>query len=157
MKYNTRDLAMTQDYNEETQQWEPGDLMLSLPSIDHNGLPREGTVDLYTRSGYDNVRQMLAFRFLTRQGDYVPRPALGQNLERIMGRRMTPDLVEEGRRIIIRTITYDGWIDSADLEVTGIPFDRETIIYNIGIRLGGSAIYRFNLRYSTEQDSWRLE
>ena len=47
MKYNTRDLAMTQDYNEETQQWEPGDLMLSLPSIDHNGLPREGTVDLY--------------------------------------------------------------------------------------------------------------
>ena len=63
MKYNTRDLAMTQDYNEETQQWEPGDLMLSLPSIDHNGLPREGTVDLYTRSGYDNVRQMLGRRF----------------------------------------------------------------------------------------------
>jgi hypothetical protein len=157
MKYNTRDLAMSQDYDAITGQWQPGDLQLAMPAFDYNGQERPDTVDLATCIGYDNLRQMITVRMLTRQGDYTLRPGLGQNFASIMGRRMTSTLVEQGRQLIIQALTYDNYIDAADIAVTGIPFDRQTILYSLAIHVGNAEFYKFTLIHNGDQGAWRLE
>jgi hypothetical protein len=157
VKYDTRDLAMTQDFNSESGQWEPGDLMLSAPALDSNGQIAVDSVDLYTRFGYENLKQILAIRFLTRQGDYSLRPALGHNLNRIMGRRLSKELIEQGKQLIMQTLTYDNLIAASDIAVSGLPFDRQTILYTITIQCGLQQVYRFNLIYNADPGTWRIE
>jgi hypothetical protein len=157
MKYNSRDIAMVQSYDRETGQLEVGDIMLSAPLHDMNGNEKPNTVDIYTCMGYENLKQMISIRFMTQKGDYSLRPGLGQTLNRIMGRRITKELIAEGQQYIVQTITFDNFIAASDIDVTGIPFDRQTILYNIAINVGANNYYKFNMLYDSEQGTWRIE
>lgn len=157
MKYNFIDIGMTEEYNKETGQWEPGDLLLTAPDLNYSYKPIEGTIDLAIKRNYENLKQILIFRCMTRKGDYLLNKGLGHSFDLLFGRRLSKELIEEGKQLIRNVIIYDNLIASSDLEIVGIPVDRNTILYTIIISNGSLNPYRFNLIFNMEEDTWRIE
>ena len=122
---------MPQIYDRTDLAWSTrGDLV-----IGHNG----DIMDTYEdplRSLYQEVRT----RVMSVLGDWILYPDLGANIEDFVGEPNTKLTAEAIKTKIVASITRNGLIHNADLQVKYSPIDIDKIMFRISIAVAPTAI-----------------
>lgn len=81
--------------------------------------------------GMEVLRDEITIRILTPEWEWFGDPNASAGLDRLIGKRLTRQLVEEGKQRIIRILTYDGLLAPTEFGVYGVPGEPSEITYYI--------------------------
>lgn len=85
--------------------------------------------DFALATGMAALRDEITIRILTPEYEWFGNPNASAGLDRLVGRRLTTQLVEEGKQRIIRALTYDGLLAPTEFGVYGVPGESEITFY----------------------------
>ncbi len=78
-------------------------------------------------------KQVVYNRIKTQNPDWYHHPTIGANLEDLIGEQNTRANADIGSYNILKSLTYDGFINPKDANIRSVPVDSNNIIYFIRI------------------------
>ena len=89
-----------------------------------------------TPSSRAHIRQQSQVRLATQRGDFVPYKMLGGDLQKLIGLPNTSSTARYGKSLILRTLTYDGFLDTGTIIVEATPTKPNEIDFEAKITVG---------------------
>jgi hypothetical protein len=87
--------------------------------------------DFLIANGSIVLKQDIAFRMRTDQGDFIPHPDIGAGLTELIGEPNTRETTKNGESMITHSLVYDGMVSSVDLSVRGVPISLDSVVYYV--------------------------
>lgn len=126
MRYGPRDIALTDDGDWKV---ESGDFVMA--------------------TGMNVIRDEITIRVLSGEREWFGDPNACAGLDRLIGRRLEPAVLEEGKRRIVRALTFDGLLHQADFSVFAVPGQGSEVTFYVVLHADQASPLEFVLDLNT--------